>query len=61
MKCNPYGTAGQLKDDIDRGLAGDKIPTFDPAVAPLGTDEEAAGTPGPTAVLGAERNRHVTR
>jgi hypothetical protein len=30
---------------IDRGLSGDKIPGGDPAAAPLGTDEEAAGTP----------------
>jgi len=34
-----------LKYDIDRGRAGDKIDAFDPAVAPLGTDDEAAGTP----------------
>jgi hypothetical protein len=34
-----------LKDDIDSGRTGDKAPGFDPAAAPLGTDEEAAGTP----------------
>ena len=35
----------QLKADINAGLTGDKVPGFDPATAPLGTDEEAAGTP----------------
>jgi hypothetical protein len=32
------------KARIDRGETGDKVPGFDPAAAPLGTDEEAAGT-----------------
>jgi hypothetical protein len=35
----------QLKADINAGLTGEKVPGFDPATAPLGTDEEAAGTP----------------
>jgi hypothetical protein len=35
--------AAQLKDDIDRGRAGDKVGGFDPAAAPLGTDDEAGG------------------
>jgi len=35
----------RLKDDINSGRTGDKVPTFDPAATPLGTDEEAAGTP----------------
>lgn len=38
-------TADQLRDAIDDGLTGDKVPAGDPAAAPLGTDEEAAGTP----------------
>ncbi|HEX6860977.1 MAG TPA: hypothetical protein VF138_12360 [Caulobacteraceae bacterium] len=38
-------TSAQLKDDIDSGRTGDKIAGFDPAAAPLGADEEAAGTP----------------
>jgi hypothetical protein len=37
-------TADQLRHDIDRGRTGDKISWPDPASAPLGTDEEAAGT-----------------
>jgi hypothetical protein len=35
----------QLRDDIDRGRTGDKVEGSDPAAVPLGTDEEAAGTP----------------
>ena len=32
-----------LKDAIDSGRTGDKSPGFDPAAAPLGTDDEAGG------------------
>ena len=35
----------RLRADIDAGRTGDKRPGEDPAAAPLGTDEEAAGTP----------------
>jgi hypothetical protein len=38
-------TTAKLKDDINRGRGGDKVNMFDPAAAPLGTDDEAAGTP----------------
>jgi hypothetical protein len=38
-------TAAQLRDDIDSGRTGEKIDWPDPAAAPLGTDEEASGTP----------------
>jgi len=38
-------TSPQLRDDINSGRTGDKTAGFDPAAAPLGTDEEAAGTP----------------
>ena len=34
-----------LKRDIDQGLTGDKVGFPDPAASPLGTDDEAAGTP----------------
>ncbi|SMH54013.1 hypothetical protein SAMN02982994_3448 [Azospirillum lipoferum] len=37
----------RLRDAIDRGLTGDKVPATDPAAAPLGTDDEAAGTTAP--------------
>ena len=36
-------TAAQLRDDIDRGKAGDKAGFPDPSAAPLGTDAEAGG------------------
>ena len=38
-------TADRLREDINRGLTGDKVPFRDPAAAPLGTDDEAAGMP----------------
>ena len=38
-------TTAQLKGDIDSGRTGDKVGVFDPALAPLGTDDEAAGAP----------------
>jgi hypothetical protein len=34
-----------LKADIDTGRTGDKNEVFDPGLSPLGTDDEAAGTP----------------
>lgn len=38
-------TADRLRREIDSGQTGDKTPASDPAAAPLGTDDEAAGTP----------------
>ncbi len=38
-------TSDQLRSDIDHGRTRDKVNFPDPAAAPLGTDEEAAGTP----------------
>ncbi|WYK04615.1 hypothetical protein DWF04_000865 [Cereibacter sphaeroides f. sp. denitrificans] len=38
-------TTDRLRHDIDRGGAADKVSFMDPAAAPLGTDDEAAGTP----------------
>jgi hypothetical protein len=38
-------TTAQLKGDIDSGRTGDKTEVFDPGLSPLGTDDEAAGTP----------------
>jgi hypothetical protein len=38
-------TTAQLKDAIDRGRTGDKVDWREPGAAPLGTDDEAAGTP----------------
>ena len=45
MSRQSGATTEQLRHDIDQGRAGDKVRFPDPAVAPLGTDEEAAGTP----------------
>ena len=38
-------TVEQLRHEIDRGRTGDKVDFPDSAAAPLGTDDEAAGTP----------------
>ncbi|WP_417526014.1 hypothetical protein [Marinovum sp.] len=37
--------AARLRHAIDHGGAGDKVAFPDPAAAPLGTDDEAAGHP----------------
>ena len=44
-------TAAQVKADIEAGRSGDKRRGFDPAAAPLGTDDEAAGTPASSRTL----------
>jgi len=36
-------TAERLRADIDSGRTGGKVAASDPAAAPLGTDDEAAG------------------
>lgn len=46
-------TSAELRDRIDRGQTGDKVPVVDPAAAPLGTDDEAAGTPPKAADVAA--------
>lgn len=38
-------TVAQLKDDIDKGLTGDRARTGDPGLSMLGTDDEAGGHP----------------
>jgi hypothetical protein len=53
-------TVDSLREDIDRGITGDKVPGSDPAAAPLGTDDEAAGTPPTQAEISLEaRSRSV--
>lgn len=51
----------QLRHAIDRGKTASKVDAPDPAAAPLGTDEEAAGTPvGAREVQAAwEAERHT--
>ncbi|MBC6980365.1 hypothetical protein [Caulobacter sp. 17J80-11] len=46
-----------MQADIDCGLTGEKVAVFDPAASPLGTDEEAGGTPASAELLGEERRR----
>ncbi len=52
-------TSAQLRDDIDRGLTGDKVAAADPAAAPLGTDDEAAGTPPSPEAIAEAREREL--
>ena len=49
----PPRTTDRLRADIDRGRTGDKVGFSDPATAPLGTDDEAAGTPPSKAAIAA--------
>ena len=58
-KADVGGAADRLRDQIDRGGTGDKVAFTDPAAAPLGTDDEAAGTP-PTGDQVAQAARHET-
>jgi hypothetical protein len=44
----PIETTEQLRIAIDQGDAGDKVDASDPAAVPLGTDDEAGGTPNTT-------------
>jgi len=50
MKQSQGATTAQLREAIDAGRTGSKVPNPDPAASPLGTDDEAAGTP-PSAEL----------
>jgi hypothetical protein len=45
----PIETTEQLRIAIDQGYAGDKVDATDPAAAPLGTDDEAGGSPNTVA------------
>jgi hypothetical protein len=55
-------TTAQLKADIDSGRTGDKVAFFDPGLSPLGTDDEAAGTPAePNRIRLARRLEDVQR
>lgn len=58
--CKPAATVDQLRADIDSGRTGDKVPGRDLAAAPLGTDEEAAGTPIPGVILQETRESELS-
>jgi hypothetical protein len=49
-------TTDQLREDARRGRTRNTIQVSDPAAAPLGTDEEAAGTPTPGEALQQARD-----
>jgi hypothetical protein len=51
----------RLRAEIDSGRTGDKVPVADPAAAPLGTDEEAAGTPTVPEAIAQARQRETVR
>ena len=52
-------TTEQLRRDIDKGRAGSKADYPDPAAAPLGTDDEAAGSPPAAAEIAIARKQEV--
>jgi hypothetical protein len=54
-------TISQLRDDIDSGRTGDKVDWPDPAAVPLGTDEEAAGTPPDAWAVETARRLELSR
>ena len=54
-------TVERLRSEIDSGQAGDKVNFGDPAAAPLGSDEEAAGTPPDRAAIARARQQEVVR
>ena len=54
-------TTAQLRHDIDSGRTGSKVNYPDPAAAPLGTDDEAAGTPPSSAAVSAARRQEAAR
>ena len=49
----------QVRGDIQAGLTGDKRPGFDPALVPLETDAEAAGTPLDVAMIEIARRTQL--
>src|SRR5215203_5869126 len=55
----PIETTEQLRIAIDQGRAGDKVDVTDPAAAPLGTDDEAGGTPNTAAQVRAAAAHEV--
>ena len=54
-------TVERLRSEIDSGQAGDKVDFGDPAAAPLGSDEEAAGTPPDRAAIARTRMQEIVR
>jgi hypothetical protein len=59
--ANHRVTIDRLRSDIDRGRTGEKVNYPDPALAPLGTDDEAAGNPPSPAELDLEKRSRPAR
>jgi len=55
------GSTEQLRRDIDSGRTGDKVDWPDQAQAPLGTDDEAAGTPPSRERVRLARRQELSR
>lgn len=56
---NGAAEVNRLRADIDQGRTEEKISVSDPAASPLGTDDEAAGTPAKKADATAVRHDEV--
>ncbi len=54
-------TTDALRAGIDHGGASDKVDFSDPAASPLGTDDEAAGTPPNQADIAAAARHELSR
>jgi hypothetical protein len=54
-------TTDRLRSEIDQGRTGDKVSFPDPAAVPLGTDEEAAGTPPSREAVAVARKSETSR
>lgn len=52
-------TVDQLRHDIDTGRTSDKVAAVDPAAAPLGTDDEAAGVSIDPRIIAALRESEL--
>ena len=55
------GTSDRLRSEIDSGRTGDKVGYPDPAMAPLGTDDEAAGAPPTRDEIATARRQETGR
>jgi hypothetical protein len=51
----------RLRHKIDSGRTGDKVAGFDPTVAALGTDDEAAGKPPTAHQVASAHDRETMR
>jgi hypothetical protein len=54
-------TTDQLRNDIDSGRTNDKVAARDPAAAPLGADDEAAGTPPSQEAIAMARSHEISK